>query len=141
MRQARRRSRRSIGALIGAAAALTLVAGAPANGAEVTAGDWKFDVQSTLIGELGYQVAHSPETDRIWVSASTHQFDAGYPVAAASSVTEVNPNTLQITRTITPRQLTNPNRPEAAYGLAVDDAHDRVSPPSRCSTGPTSTWA
>lgn len=128
----RRRPRRRRGILAGTIGALSLIAasGAPAvNAAEVTAGSWTFDVDSAPVSQDHYQAAYSAETDSLWVTGTTHQFDLGYPVAAQSRLSEVDPDTLDVTRTVVPRTLdagAANERPEAAYGLAVDDVHDRV---------------
>ncbi|MGD9695287.1 MAG: hypothetical protein AB7V42_06465 [Thermoleophilia bacterium] len=123
--------RRRLAALV-AAAMLALVAAlgaGAAQAAEVVAGGWRFDVQSVPLPKDGYQIAYSQTNNLVWASATSHHWNLGYPMAQASSVTAFNPDTLQALRTITPNTLDQgqpTQRPEAAYGIAVDDVHNRV---------------
>ncbi|WP_235738096.1 YncE family protein [Nocardioides alcanivorans] len=131
MRTTKRRTRPRRLAAIAVAGALTATALAtsPAQAAEVTVGDRVFDVTSAQAGKSLYQAAWSEEQDAIWVTGTTHHFNLGYPIADESTIQKIDPETLQVEQTITPRTLgagTDVERPEAAYGVAVDDEHNLV---------------
>lgn len=108
----------------------TFVAAAPlAQAAPVTVGNRTFDVQSATVGQDHYQAAYSARNNVVWVTATTHNWDGGAPRADVSTISKLNPATLQVISTITPRTLdagTATARPEAAYGIAVDDENNRI---------------
>ena len=112
-------------AIVGAVAVAVLTP-LTAQAATVEIGDRSFDVTSGQVQNEGYQVAHSATKNVLWVTGTTHQFDLGYPVAAKSALTKVDPANLQVLQTVTPPNLSGPTRPEAVYGVAVDDERDRV---------------
>lgn len=114
----------ALGLLLGA-----LTAAPSAQAASVNVGDRTFDVQSATVGQDHYQAAYSASNNVVWVTATTHNWDSGAPRADVSTISKLNPQTLQVISTITPRTLdagTASARPEAAYGIAVDDENDRI---------------
>lgn len=131
-RSAQRRSVRSRVRTIVGAVALAALTPLTAQAATVSAGNRSFDVESTAVQNEGYQVAHSAKNDRLWVTGTSHHRTLGFPEALKSALTEVNPSNLQVLRTITPPTLPaqadpqKSERPEAVYGVAVDDEYDRV---------------
>lgn len=80
-----------------------------------------------LPGEL-YQIGYSRRHRALWVTSTTHRPGPGR-VPATSALYRLDPRTRAVEATITPRTLaagTPEERPEAGYGLAVDDRHDRL---------------
>ncbi len=114
----------ALGLLIGTFAAAPLAQAAP-----VSVGNRTFEVQSATVGQDHYQAAYSARNNVVWVTATTHNWDGGSPRAAVSTISKLNPATMQVLSTITPRTLsagTATARPEAAYGIAVDDENNRI---------------
>lgn len=121
---------RALGGVVALGLMLGSLAVAPtAQAALVDVGGRTFDVQSATVGQEHYQAAYSERNKVLWVTATTHSWDSGSPRAAVSTISKLNPDTLQVISTITPRTLdagTPTARPEAAYGIATDDENDRI---------------
>ncbi len=106
----------ALGLLLG-----SLAAAPPARAATVDVGGRTFDVQSATVGQDHYQVAYSERNDVVWVTATTHNWDSGAPRADVSTISKLNPQTLQVISTITPRTL---DAGTAGDGAAVGDGTD-----------------
>ena len=127
----RRQAPRALGGVVALGLVMgTFAAAAPlAQAASVTVGNRTFDVQSASVGQDNYQAAYSAKNNVIWVTSTTHNWDSGSPRADVSTISKLNPATMQVTGTIKPRTLdagTATARPEAAYGIAVDDENNRI---------------
>lgn len=127
-----RRWRRVLSLLVAGAlggTALGAVTASPAAAARVEVGGLTFDVGSAEVARDLYQVAYSERNDAVWVTATTHHWDLGYPVAEKSTITKIDPESLEVEDVINPEVLdagTATERPEAAYGIAVDDEHNTL---------------
>lgn len=127
----RRQAPRALGGVVALGLlTATFAAAAPlAQAATVTVGNRTFDVQSATVGQDHYQAAYSAKNNVVWVTATTHNWDSGSPRADVSTISKLNPATMQVISTIKPRTLdagTPTARPEAAYGIAVDDENNRI---------------
>ncbi len=127
----RRQAPRALGGVVALGLLMgTFAAAAPlAQAASVNVGNRTFDVQSATVGQDHYQAAYSARNNVVWVTATTHNWDSGTPRADVSTISKLNPANLQVISTIRPRTLnagTPTARPEAAYGIAVDDKNNRI---------------
>lgn len=123
--------RTRLSAIAGGALAAALVVGLGAAGpahaetSDVDASSYEWE--HTPINDQGYQVAYSEANNLIWTTSTGHEFDDDdVPYAASSTVTGVDADTGEIVTIITPRELPDPDRVEAAYGLGVDDSKNQV---------------
>lgn len=79
-------------------------------------------IASSALSAGLYQAAYSAKNDVLWVTAAV-----GRPPVTSSSLIKVDPRTRQPIATYTPPVLDSATGGlEAVYGVAVDDAHDRV---------------
>lgn len=110
-------------ALLGA----TLVAPASGQTPDVVRERETVATGTPLPGEL-YQLGYSRRNDALWVTSTTHRAAPGR-VPATSAIYRLDPRTRAVEATITPRTLdagTADERPEAGYGIAVDDRRNRL---------------
>ena len=113
---------RALGGVVALGLMLGSLAVAPtAQAALVDVGGRTFDVQSATVGQEHYQAAYSERNKVLWVTATTHSWDSGSPRAAVSTISKLNPDTLQVISTITPRTL---DAGTAGDGAAVGDGTD-----------------
>ncbi|KHL14192.1 UNVERIFIED_CONTAM: hypothetical protein LK11_27800, partial [Mumia flava] len=105
------------GALAGALAGGALVAAAPATAATVDVGGTSYDVTSAVAGKYHYQAAYSETNDLLWVTSTAHAFVDGVPRAAESELNALDPDTLEVRRTIEARELGAGTASERVEGM------------------------
>lgn len=122
------RARRT--SLVSSVAAVTIVASiamaTPAHADSDEVGSSSYESEHTPINDLGYQVDYSEANNLVWTSSTDHEFVDDVPYAASSHITGVDADTGDVVTTITPRELSDPTRVEAAYGIGVDDSKNQV---------------
>lgn len=89
-------------------------------------GEDLFTVESKPVGRGLYQVAYSPKSDALFVTAAV-----GRPPVAESSISKLDPETLEVVASVNPGAA--PARPDgsdggvfAVYGVDVDDTNGNV---------------
>lgn len=84
-------------------------------------GTERFDIAKAPLEPGVYQVGYGKRSNAVFVSSAV-----GRPPIRVSKLIKVNPDTLQIEKSVTPPTTANGAQLQAVYGLAVDDLNGYV---------------
>ncbi len=88
-----------------------------------------FPIRSVPLGDDLYQAGWSTRNDVLWVTTTSHKDIPSTRIPERSAILKIDPDSLEVLDMIEPRVLdagTDDERPEASYGLAIDDKHNRI---------------